>query len=206
MLSKGEIKMITERDLKVIEYVYRHPNCITSDINVVFFQSLRVAQNRLKILCDYGALKRERCLVTNSYRYKVTDREISQLKRRKITKSNDRFVNEKDLQLYCSKNIQDIEKGLHFLGTEVPVKNGYIDILAIDKDGYICILELKNIEDDKGIIQQCLYYPEAIKADCRVITIAPGYSKNILHTLKKLKIETKIYVIDKSNKVTFHDI
>ena len=79
---------------------------------------------------------------------------------------------------------------MKYIGRQVEVPGGRVDILAKDKYNNICVIEIK-INEDKSIIWQSMYYPVEIKkkykADkVRMITIAPSYSEGLLNTLKSL--------------------
>lgn len=117
-------------------------------------------------------------------------------------------ITERKLEDYVIKNLDKIEKGLQYIGRQILIEGAFIDILAKDKDGIVCILELK-VKEDKSIIWQSTYYPKEIKEKymlekVRMITIAPEYSKPIYDSLSSLKnvemIEYKIKV--KAGEIT----
>lgn len=100
------------------------------------------------------------------------------------------YITEEQLEDYIVKNIELIEKDMKYIGRQVEVPGGRVDILAKDKYNNICVIEIK-INEDKSIIWQSMYYPVEIKkkykADkVRMITIAPSYSEGLLNTLKSL--------------------
>ncbi|TKI10399.1 DUF91 domain-containing protein, partial [Bacillus cereus] len=47
-----------------------------------------------------------------------------------------------------------IEEGMSFIERQYRVENGIIDIIAKDKNGTKCIIELKTVEDDKSLVWQ----------------------------------------------------
>lgn len=110
-------------------------------------------------------------------------------------------ITEKDLEDYLIKNLELIEPGLRFVSRQVEVTDGFVDILAEDSNGILCIIEIK-INEDKSMIWQSLYYPDEIKKiynreKLRMITVAPKYSAHIKSVLSKLgNIEMKEYEIN----------
>lgn len=106
--------------------------------------------------------------------------------------------------------MKKIEEGLKYIGRQVPVEGGRIDILARDRNGILTIIELK-VEEDKDLIWQCLYYPEAIKekykvAKVRMITLCPECKHNIMKVLSNIEhLETYEYKLQ-SNSSKIKDI
>lgn len=104
--------------------------------------------------------------------------------------NNIKSITEEDLEDYLFKNLHLIEEGLKPVKRQVEVEEGRIDILAKDKNDNFVILELK-INNDKHLIWQVMYYPEAIKSvirvsNPRVITICPSYPNYIKTPLKQI--------------------
>lgn len=99
-------------------------------------------------------------------------------------------LSEEKLEEYLAGNLHQIEEGLTLVGRQLPIDNGRLDILAKDKNGNYCIIELK-VEDDTDICWQCLYYPIAVKerfhCNPRMIVVAPELSSHILKPLKTLE-------------------
>lgn len=105
--------------------------------------------------------------------------------------------NEKVLESYIAHNIEIVETDMKVIDTQVKVKDGIIDILAEDKNGMTCILELKVRTNDKNLIWQSAYYQSEIEEDVRVITIAPSYDEVISKALMNVRnIEMKIFSLD----------
>jgi Holliday junction resolvase-like predicted endonuclease len=101
---------------------------------------------------------------------------------------------EKDLENILIKDLNVIEEGLVLIDNQYEVRNGYIDILARDRNNILCIIELKISRNDTKIIEQCVYYPTQFNEYTRMITIAPAYGKKITQSLKSLGyVEMKIY-------------
>ena len=101
------------------------------------------------------------------------------------------YITEKQLEDYLIDNLDLIEEGLVFVGRQIEISDGIIDILAKDKEGILCIIELK-INEDKSIVWQTMYYPEEIKNKynqdkVRIMTIVPHYSKQIIKVLQKVE-------------------
>lgn len=100
-------------------------------------------------------------------------------------------ITEQELEDYLIQHLSLIEDGLRYIDRQVWIKDGRIDVLAMDRESRYVILELK-VAEDKELLWQCLYYPSAFQEkekvkDVRMITIAPDYPKHILHPLKKIK-------------------
>lgn len=103
---------------------------------------------------------------------------------------------EKELEVYLSNNLQLIEEGMTFIENQYKIQNGYIDILAKDKNNKTCIIEIKVKPDDHRLIEQSVYYPTQFKEDVRMITIAPSYSYKNYQSLKSLQnVELKYYKV-----------
>lgn len=87
-----------------------------------------------------------------------------------------------------------IEYGMTFVERQHKVEYGVIDILAEDKNGVKCVIELKIVDDDKGITWQSAYYPTCFDEEVRMITIAPNYSSKIYRALQNVKnVEMKVF-------------
>ncbi|MGH0480990.1 endonuclease NucS domain-containing protein [Bacillus cereus] len=98
------------------------------------------------------------------------------------------------LEDFLCDYIEFIEEDMTFIERQHKVENGIIDILAEDKNGVKCIIELKIVEDDKGIAWQSAYYPSCFDEEVRMITIAPNYSNRIYNALKNVKnVEMKVF-------------
>lgn len=103
---------------------------------------------------------------------------------------------EKYLELFLADNIQLIEEGMELIETQFSIENGIIDILAKDKSGVLCIIELKVVGNEERILFQSAYYPTQFDEPVRMITIAPNYDKKIYLALKRIDIETLTYYLD----------
>jgi len=107
----------------------------------------------------------------------------------KFTKSNLNLLSEEKLEEYLVNNLHKIEEGLVLVDRQFDIENGRLDILAKDKNGNYCIIELK-IEDDTDLCWQCLYYPLAVKerfkSKPRMIVVAKELSEHILKPLKTI--------------------
>lgn len=114
--------------------------------------------------------------------------------------------NEKLLEQYLCDFIENIEEGMVFKENQYKVEGGVIDILAEDKDGITCIIELKTTENDKNILWQSAYYPTCFDEKVRMITIAPNYSSRIYNALKNVNtVETKVYGKDANGYIEIKD-
>lgn len=94
-----------------------------------------------------------------------------------------RFEFEKQLRDFLQNNLHRIEPGLKLYdnagrnGVEFHVDNGFIDILAIDKNGRFVVIELKLSTGRNKAIGQLLYYMGWVDANlgqspCRGLIIA----------------------------------
>lgn len=108
---------------------------------------------------------------------------------KKELSSTTAHITEKDLEDCLSQNIELIEEGMTFYKRQHKISGGFIDILAKDANGTLCIIELKTSED-KSIIWQTIHYPMEMKKEhngpIRMITLAPNYSKSIYFSLKSV--------------------
>ncbi|PFC97164.1 endonuclease NucS domain-containing protein [Bacillus cereus] len=107
--------------------------------------------------------------------------------------------NESFLEDFLVDHIEIIEEDMEFIERQYKIENGVIDILAKDKNGTLCIIELKVNESDKSIVWQSAYYPTCFHEETRIITIAPKYNPKIYNALKNVK-NVEIKVISKNEK------
>ncbi|WP_243527033.1 endonuclease NucS domain-containing protein [Bacillus pseudomycoides] len=102
--------------------------------------------------------------------------------------------------------IEIIEEGMTFIDRQHKVENGILDIIAKDKNGTKCIIELKVVADDKSLVWQSAYYPSCFNEDVRMITIAPNYSNRIYNALKNIRnVEMKVFGKDENGKFEIKD-
>lgn len=128
------------------------------------------------------------------YINKETSIETKKLFAEPIEKvKNNKYYLEKELELELIENLNVIEEGLTLINNQYPVEDGYIDILARDIKGILCIIELKVVDNDSKIVEQCVYYPSQFDEKVRMITIAPGYKNKLLYCLRNLGVEIKVY-------------
>jgi Holliday junction resolvase-like predicted endonuclease len=110
------------------------------------------------------------------------------------------ITKEKILESLISDNLSQIENGLSLVKTQYEVKNGFIDILAKDKDGVTTIIEIKIKNDDSKLVEQCIYYPTQFNEKTRIITIAPDYKNKLYTILNSLGyVEIKNYYVQDGN-------
>jgi RecB family endonuclease NucS len=67
-------------------------------------------------------------------------------------------VSEKELEDLLVENPDAIEKGMKILGRQIQTDSGPLDILAVDEDGVLTLIELKNEVDDGQLDQGLRYY------------------------------------------------
>lgn len=105
---------------------------------------------------------------------------------------------EAKLERKLIKDLNVIEVGMQLIKNQFEIKNGMIDILAKDKEGRICIIELKIVSNDEKLVFQSVYYPTQILGNPRMITIAPSYDYKIKTCLDRLEyVEMKTYRLEK---------
>lgn len=101
------------------------------------------------------------------------------------------FAAETDLRDFLAKNPDRIEKGMTIYasngrkGVEFPVDNGFIDILALDKQGKFVVIELKVARGRNKTIGQILYYMGWVDKNlgngaCRGMIIAKEISPDLI--------------------------
>jgi len=75
----------------------------------------------------------------------------------KISKAN---ISEKEIQKVFVENLNDVEDGLEYIGSFVPIGTGIIDVLAIDRMDNAVIIEFKRMGDfdEDALIQLMNYY------------------------------------------------
>jgi Holliday junction resolvase-like predicted endonuclease len=110
--------------------------------------------------------------------YKIPEKKIKNTKKR-----------EKELELQIIKNLNVIEDGMRLIKNQYPVVEGFIDILARDKNDTLCVIELKVVTNEERLIFQCVYYPTQFNEKVRMITIAPYYDYKIKTALNSLNVE-----------------
>lgn len=105
-------------------------------------------------------------------------------------RNDTKTISESDLEDFLASRLHLIEEGLRLVGRQHIIEDGRIDILARDKENHLVIIELK-VQDDKTIVWQCLYYPEALKKEfhterIRMITVTPSYPTSIQLALEQI--------------------
>ncbi|MFD3217796.1 endonuclease NucS domain-containing protein [Bacillus sp. BR_7a] len=110
------------------------------------------------------------------------------------------------LEDFLCDYINLIEDGMIFVERQHKVDYGVIDILAEDKNGVKCIIELKIVDSDKNIAWQSAFYPTCFEEEVRMITIAPNYSNKIYRALQNVKnVEMKVFGKDENGKLEIKD-
>ncbi|MEM3407081.1 MAG: endonuclease NucS [Candidatus Aenigmatarchaeota archaeon] len=99
-----------------------------------------------------------------------------------------------ELEPLLVKNPDLIEEGMKVLARQLQTDIGRLDILAVDSEGALVIIELKDEIDDEQLNQGIRYYDWAVrnlawlasvyknvdpKKSPRLILIAPGFSENL---------------------------
>ncbi len=105
--------------------------------------------------------------------------------------ADQQFAAESDLRDFLAKNPSCIEQGLRLYqagdrsGVEFPVEEGYIDILAVDRNDRYVVIELKLGKGRNKVMGQLLYYMGWIdkhlgKAPCRGMIVAKEIPDDLL--------------------------
>lgn len=97
---------------------------------------------------------------------------------------------EKDLQIYLSKRLSEIEPGLVLIGTEYGTDAGFIDILFKDKNGNYVIIETKAGKAKDAALGQILGYIGAM--------INTGMSNSIRGILVANNFENRLTLATKA--------
>ena len=119
------------------------------------------------------------------------------------------LVDEKILEDFLERHLEELEEGLKLTGRQYPTITGPIDILANDKYGNLVVIELKkNRVADKVIGQISRYVTffenEFEKQKIRAIIVGKNIDRNLEKSVKALKFQTDLYKFD--YKVAFKKI
>lgn len=116
--------------------------------------------------------------------------------------SEQTFALEADLRDFLAHNLSAIEPGLHLYGregqtgVEFPIENGFIDILAKDRDGKLVVIELKLSRGRNRTIGQLLYYMGWVDQHlgmgtvCRGMIIAREITNDLLIAVRRVTAVT----------------
>lgn len=99
-------------------------------------------------------------------------------------------MSEEDIEKFLVKNLHIVEDDMKFLGRQVPVKYGIIDILAKDQNGTKCAIEVKMNVNDAVVSQLARYYISKDKK-IRVILVCDHIPKKIRDLCDFFGFETK---------------
>lgn len=99
---------------------------------------------------------------------------------------------EKDLQIYLSNRLEEIEDGLTLIGREYKTEIGLIDILCKDKKGEYVVIETKAGKAKEAALGQILGYIGALKEsgvteNIRGILVASDFESRIVFAVKALQ-------------------
>jgi len=131
--------IVTNRDKRVIEFIDKM-NCVsTKTIAELYYPSLRVAQNRLKLMAENKVLKRDRDHITNQYYYYI-DKKPKQVNHNLLLTD---FY--KELSKFAETKVFEKEFSIGELRSDAFV--GY----RVNNKNYIAFIEveLSNIPDIK---------------------------------------------------------
>lgn len=179
--------------------------CTQKDIMLVSGLTKPTISRFFKALINKNLIsEKKHCSIKNAKEYSISVDEIEKIVR--AVKSKPKKFKECDLENLLVNNIGLIEQGMKVISQQYPVKGGYIDILARDKNDQLCIVELKNTSNDIKIIQQSVYYPTQFDEKVRMITIAPDYSNKVRTSLESLGyVEMKTFDHN-SGRVIINDL
>ena len=99
---------------------------------------------------------------------------------------------EKDLQIYLSNRLHEIEPGLTLIGTEYGTAAGFIDILCKDRNGDYVVIETKAGKAKDAALGQILGYIGAligngIQEKIRGILVASDFDNRIIFASKAIQ-------------------
>lgn len=117
-------------------------------------------------------------------------------------------VAEPELEGLLVKNPEAIEEGMRILGRQIRTDTGPLDILAVDEEGNLTVIELKN-EEDEGQLDQGLRYYDWANANIdaiarffsdkvdprnrpRLILIAPSFPDTIKKIAKYVEVNLEL--------------
>jgi hypothetical protein len=110
-----------------------------------------------------------------------------------------------ELEPLLVNNPDYIEQGLKILAQQFPTDSGPLDILAVDSEGSLCVIELKdNVEDEQ--LDQGIRYYDWVKSNIawlsktfkivepeqepRLILVAPGFSDTLKRVARYTTLNT----------------
>lgn len=186
----------------------RMQNEILFTITEMDWSMVKDATNSVKPYIFYGICS-DNCMTNDQYncdeKIKSIRRSIQSIWELCITDAIMEGTEEL-LELFLCEYTECIEEGMEFIANQHRVEGGIIDILAKDKNGVLCVIELKVVEDDKNIAWQSAYYPSCFNEEVRIITIAPNYSNRIYYALRNVSnVEIKIFEKDENGLFNIKD-
>ena len=106
------------------------------------------------------------------------------------------YMDEAEISDYIARHPEVVEQGLQIISRERRVGEGYVDILARDKDNNYVIIEVKRITANEDAVKQLYSYVEELRkanpeAPIRGILVAPSITKDALILLNSLGLEYK---------------
>ena len=114
---------------------------------------------------------------------------------------NNKFITEAHMEQYLINNMDLIEPNLRFLTKQMRIGDGILDIAAIDENGVICAIELKNNSNDGRLVEQCLNYYNVMGGLGRIISISPKYTIDTVQSLQGLIPSVEIKIIEIENEI-----
>ncbi len=104
------------------------------------------------------------------------------------------YMNESEISDYIARHPEIVEKGLRVIARERRVGEGYVDILARDKDNNYVVIEVKRVTASEEAVRQLYSYVEELRkanpdAPIRGILVAPSITKDALMLLNSLGLE-----------------
>jgi hypothetical protein len=124
------------------------------------------------------------------------------------TKFKEVEVEEKQLEDLLFEDPDQIEEGMKILGRQVQTDTGPLDLLAMDTDGVLTVVELKNEPDENQLDQGLRYYDWArsriewisrsygnkvdVTSPPRLVLISPTFSDNLKRIAKYVNVELQL--------------
>ncbi len=100
---------------------------------------------------------------------------------------------ERELSAQLMNDLSFIEEGLKPIKSEVPSRNGTMDIVGEDAQGRLVVIEVKRRQADFDAVTQLERYMKKVAKmkgrETRGILVAPGISRNALELLEQYGLE-----------------
>lgn len=121
-------------------------------------------------------------------------------------------ISEKELERIIVENPELIEEGFQIVANQLYTDSGPLDILAVDKNGYLCVIELKSEANEGHLDQGLRYYDwcvqnlawilKAYSSKFNIVTkdrpclmlVAPSFTDTVLRIAKYVGDNAYLYL------------